>query len=65
MRVRGVTTEADADHPFAVLEQRENGNFHIDLNPLVDAMVLQCADEFEAGTVADVREPGISMPTCP
>ena len=45
-----------AGDAVAVLEQRDDGALHVDVDALVDAVVLQRADHLEAGAVADVRE---------
>ena len=50
-----------ARDPRAVLEERDDGPFHVDGDALVNAMVLQRADHFEAGAVADVGEARITM----
>ena len=52
---------AIADDAIAILEQRDHGNFHVDFDALMDAMILKCADQFESGAVADVCEPRIAM----
>ena len=46
----------------AVLQQADDRALHVDRDALVDAVVLQRADEFEAGAVADVREPRVLVP---
>ena len=43
-------------------QQREHGAFHVDFHAAVDAVILQRADHFEAGAVADMRQAGIAMP---
>ena len=43
----------------AVLEQPDDRALHVDGDALVDAVVLQRADQFEAGAVADVGEPRV------
>ena len=45
-----------ADDAVAVLEQADDGPFHVDGDALVDAVVLQGANHLEAGAVADVGE---------
>ena len=45
----------------AVLEQGDDGPFHVDRDALVDAVVLQGADHLEAGAVADVGEARITV----
>src|SRR5262249_60890934 len=57
----------------AVLEERAEGAFHEDVDPLVDAAILERADHLEPGTVADVGQPRIGVaaevaleyPPCP
>ncbi len=46
----------------AVLQQRHDGPFHVHGDALVDAVILQGADHLQPGTVANVREPGITVP---
>jgi hypothetical protein len=48
-----------AGHPAAVEQQRHHGEFHVDVESAMDAVILQRADHLEAGAVADVREPRI------
>ena len=48
-----VVTKSSRD-PVSILEQADNGAFHVDIDSLVDAMVLESADHLEAGSVADV-----------
>ena len=50
-----------ADNAAAVLEQRDDRDFHIHLNALVDAMVLQSSYQFKTGSVTDVCEPRVTM----
>src|ERR1039458_6856692 len=50
-----------ANDAARILEQRNHGVFHVNNNALMDAMILQRADEFEARAVADVRETRITM----
>src|SRR6185437_9005166 len=42
-------------------EQSEDGAFHVDVEPLMHAMVLQRANELESRAVADVGEARIAM----
>ena len=48
-----------ADNPPVVLQQRDDGALHVHLDTLVNAVVLQRADHFQPGAVADVRQPGV------
>ena len=50
-----------AGDPVAVLEQLERGALHVEVDALVDAVVLQRADQLEAGAIADVREARIAV----
>ena len=50
-----------AGDAVAVLEQRDDGPFHVDRDALVDAVVLQRADHLQAGAVADVGEARIAV----
>ena len=52
-----------ADDPFTIFEERKNGVFHVNLNPLMHTMVLQRPNHFEPGPIADVRKPRIFMTT--
>jgi hypothetical protein len=55
-----VVTERAGD-AAAILEQRQHGVFHEDVEPQVDAVILQGADHFEAGAVAHVGQARIAM----
>ncbi len=46
---------------LAVLEQLERRALHVEVDALVDAVVLQRADQLEPGAVADVREARIAV----
>ena len=46
---------------IAVLQQLERRALHVEVDALVDAVILQRADQLEAGAIADVREPRIAM----
>ena len=50
-----------ADDALAILEQRDDGPFHVNGDALVDAVVLQRANHLQAGAVADVRQARIAM----
>src|SRR6266446_7467753 len=52
-----------AHHPVAILKQRKNGVLHMHIDSLVNAVVLQCANHFQAGAITHVREPRILMPS--
>ena len=45
-----------AGDAVAVLEQADDGAFHVDVDALVDAVILQGADHLQAGAVADVGQ---------
>ena len=45
----------------AILEQREDGGFHVEIDALMNAVILQRADHFETGAVAHVRQARIAM----
>ena len=51
-----------ADDAVAVLEQRDDRALHVHVDALVDAVILQRADHFEAGAIADMGEPRIPVP---
>lgn len=51
-----------ADDALAVLEEACNGVLHVELDAAVDAVVLERADHFEAGAVADVGESRVLVP---
>ena len=38
------------------LQERDDGELHVDVEAAVDAVILQRADHLEAGAIADVRE---------
>ena len=42
-------------------EQRDDGELHVDVDAAMDALILQRANQLEAGAIADVREPGIAV----
>src|SRR6202034_2214027 len=50
-----------ADDAIAVLQERDDREFHVDVDALMNSVILQGADHFEAGAVADVGEARISM----
>ena len=45
-----------AHHAVAIFQQSDHGAFHVDINAPVHAVVLQRANHFQAGAVADVRQ---------
>ena len=49
------------DHAVAVLQQRNDGEFHVDVDAAVDAVVLERADHLEAGAIADVCQARIAV----
>src|SRR5262249_54757324 len=55
-----VVTERTSD-AITVLEQGDNRMFHVDLNSLVNPPILEGADQFQAGTIANVSESRIAM----
>ena len=48
-----------ANHPLAILEQRQNAKFHVDINTAMNAMVLERANHFQPGAIPHVRQPCI------
>ena len=50
-----VVTERAHD-AAAIFEQHQDGAFHVNIHAAVHAVVLQCANHFQAGAVADVRQ---------
>ena len=48
-----------AHHAPVPLQESEDGVLHVDINALVHAVVLESANHFQAGAIADMREPGI------
>ena len=46
----------------AVLQQRQDRGFHQEVDPLMDAVILQRPDHFQAGAVAHVRQARIAVP---
>ena len=51
----------DADRPPVGDQQPHDGEFHVDGDAAVDAVILQRPDHFETGAVADVRQPRIAV----
>src|SRR5207248_5047972 len=45
-----------AHHAVAILQQRNNGALHVHVDAAMNAVVLQRANHFQAGAVADVRQ---------
>ena len=58
--VLAIVAEGAAD-AVAVLEQADDRAFHVDFDALVDAVVLQGADHFQAGAIADVGQARIAV----
>src|SRR2546428_1426460 len=52
----------DSGEATSIQEELQGRAFHVDAEPLVDRVVLQCADDLEAGPVADVRQAWIAVP---
>ena len=50
-----------ADDAVAVFQQRNDGDLHVNFNSLMDAVVLQCSDEFEPSAVPDVCKTRIAV----
>ena len=50
-----------AGDAIAVLEQREDGDLHVHVEPCVHAVILQRANQLEPRAIADVRETRIPM----
>src|SRR5207237_9033003 len=50
-----VVAKSAAD-AVAVLEQLDDGAFHVHGHPLMNAVVLQCADHFQTAAVADIGQ---------
>ncbi len=50
-----IVTESADDAPV-LFQERENGVLHVDVDPLVNAVILQSADHFQAGAIAHMRE---------
>ena len=48
-------------HAVAIFQQRHDGVFHVHRDALMNAVILQRADEFETRAVADVGETRITM----
>src|SRR5438105_1771493 len=47
------------DNSVAIFEKRDDGAFHMHFHTLVDAVILEGTDHFQAGAVANVGEAGI------
>ena len=52
-----------SDAAVAILQQRQDGGFHVEIDTLMDAVILKSADHFEAGSIAHVRQTRIAMPS--
>ena len=50
-----------AHHPVTVLEEGDDGDLHVHVDPLMDPVVLEGADHLEPGAVAHVREARIAV----
>ena len=51
-----------AHAPVAILQQRQDGRFHVKIDALMNAVILQRADHFQAGAIAHVSQARIAMP---
>src|SRR5207237_5878097 len=51
-----------ANDAIAVFQQRKNRVFHINLDALMHAVILQGTNHFETGAITHVRETWILMP---
>src|SRR6266850_3157039 len=51
-----------ANDAIAIFQQRKNRVFHVNLDALMHAVILQCANHFQPGAIAHVRETWILMP---
>src|SRR5436305_6195374 len=50
-----------AGDSIAILEQGDDGDFHVHVDALMNAVVLERANQFEAGAITDVREAWVAM----
>ena len=50
-----------ADDAVAIFQERQNRVLHVHVDALVNAVILQRADHFQTGAIADVRESRIFM----
>src|SRR4029077_21107688 len=50
-----------SNNSVAVLEQRDDRVLHVDFDALMDAVVLERANQFQAGAVADMGESRIAV----
>src|SRR3954452_16433662 len=55
-----IVTES-AYNAVAFLEQRQNRALHVDIDPLMNAVILERPDHFQSGAIADVCEPRVTM----
>jgi hypothetical protein len=53
-----IVTES-TDHTLAAAQQREDADFHVNLDALMHTVVLQGADHFQTSAITYVRESGI------
>src|SRR5581483_6041962 len=49
------------DNSLTILQQCDDADFHVHVDSLMDAVILQGSDHLQTGAVAHVREPGIFM----
>jgi hypothetical protein len=50
-----------ADAPVAILQQGEDGGFHMEIDALMNAVILEGADHFKTRAIAYMGEPRIAM----
>ncbi len=51
-----------AGDAVAVFEQRQDRGFHQEVDPFMNAVILERPDHFQAGAVADVRQARVAVP---
>ena len=51
----------DAGDAIAVFQKRQHGDFHVEINALMDAVILEGADHLQTGAVAHMRQARIAV----
>ena len=51
----------DAVHPAVAAQQADDGELHVHVEAAVDSLVLQRANQLEAGAIPDVRQPRVAV----
>ena len=60
-QTEGIVSER-ADASPRIHEQRQDRMFHMEIDSLMNAVILQRTDHLKTGAIPNVRQPGITMP---